>query len=187
MAEHGKLQNSTFGAPEQLASAKGLGITSTMLEDPPLVGDRRYKMYSSHGPNWCAWQEVWLDGLESLPSGSKVYVLTSSTGHLGAAQYSFKGKFMDTGRWDDEGECTACSFDPRYRLEGYSARAQSILDWERLHIERVAEEHGLVITQLWHRSSGGQGAAWYPTAFAAVVELSSSSSYSSDVSLPTRY
>jgi hypothetical protein len=65
--------------PGLLANLKALGISSAMLRDPPAVGDPRYTMFKTHGDKWCAWQEVWLDGLEAMEGGSKVFVFPTET------------------------------------------------------------------------------------------------------------
>ena len=49
-----------------LSARADLGIVDDMVQDPPGKGDPRYSMYESHGPEWVAWQETWLQGLRSI-------------------------------------------------------------------------------------------------------------------------
>jgi hypothetical protein len=85
------------------------------------------------------WQTIWLSNLKQIAaSGELLYVFFSPT---------FKRKFLQVERWVDKAECKMFHFDPFLGLaEGQ--RAQSILDWERLHLQLVANEHQIVMLQI---------------------------------------
>jgi hypothetical protein len=57
-----------------LENRDSMGITHDMLKDSPQRADKQYRMYTTHGADWCAWQEVWLSGLRSLRN-RKVYIM----------------------------------------------------------------------------------------------------------------
>ena len=103
-----------------------------MLKDPPKKGDTRYKMYTTKGADWVAWQDVWLEGLQSLKN-RKVFVVARSN--------EFKNKFQKAT--DDEANKKNC-FDARYELSD-GERANCILDWERRHVAICAETNKLSI------------------------------------------
>merc|ERR1712107_290810 len=44
-----------------LVGRKSYNISPTMLKDAPVKGDFRYPMTRTHGENWVAWQDVWLN------------------------------------------------------------------------------------------------------------------------------
>jgi len=104
-----------------------LQVSFEMLHDPPKKGDERYTMFKTHGPKWCAWQDLWLDGLHSL-SDRNIYVLSGFD--------AFKGKFRQDAL-DDERNYNN-SFDPTYKLPP-GRKARNILDWERLQFLQAAE------------------------------------------------
>jgi hypothetical protein len=89
----------------------------------------------------------------------------------------FRPKFEGSAKFATKDLCDKCCFDPSYRLE---ERASSILDWERQHIERVAAENGLKITQVWDQGyTGGEMAetGWYSSSFEAVVAINEDDGY----------
>merc|ERR1712151_1091560 len=57
---------------------KAFDILNTMLIDPPKKGDKKYKMVEIYGPDWVAWQEVWLvEGLRKLRNRQVIVVADS--------------------------------------------------------------------------------------------------------------
>merc|ERR1712232_581458 len=93
---------------------------------------KRYKMFSSHGPDWVAWQEVWLESLRKLRDRDVVIVADS---------INFKEKFLTPS---DDFTNARNHFDAKYELsEG--ERATNILDWERRHICTCADQNKLRI------------------------------------------
>jgi hypothetical protein len=82
-------------------------IDPSMLITPPAKGDPTFEMTATHGEEWCAWQEVWLKGLERLRN-RRVYVLVSEKERKyfpmlmkylpreGIDGRTFEEKFLDT-------------------------------------------------------------------------------------------
>jgi len=123
-----------------LYSKARLDIEDCMLEDPPKKGDARFNMLKTHGADWCAWQEVWPQGLKSL-FDRDVFVMAEPMDD--DCVNHFKRKFQcHTADADNLNN----SFDPRYELAGECA--VSILHWERRHIIKVSAQNRLRIVYL---------------------------------------
>lgn len=131
------------------------GITDDMLKNPPSKGDKRYPMYATHGGDWVAWQDVWLEGL-AVMKDRDVFVVT------GKGDNCFDRKFKKATTDDiNKSNC----FDATYQIPG-GERTNCILDWERRQVALWAEKNNLRIYCI-----GGVGAyqgdkqakpAWYP-------------------------
>ena len=116
----------------RLRNRDGFNIMDVMSKNPPAKGDTLYKMYQTHGEDWVAWQDVWLEDLRGLRDREVVIVAESET---------FKDK-SQRATPDDENQ-TNC-FDARYELpEG--ERASCILDWERRQVAMCATQNALQI------------------------------------------
>merc|ERR1712007_132379 len=90
-------------------------------------------MHTTHGPDWVAWQEAWLNGLKERHD-EKVFAVTGSDYDV------FQKKFEhETSDAENRKNC----FDPEYELEG--ERAKSILDWERRQLFKVAKLNNLEV------------------------------------------
>lgn len=63
-----------------------------MLKNPPAKGDARYAMFKTKGPNWVAWQDVWLAGLRGLRDRD-IYAVVDEQGD---EPKHFQNKFADT-------------------------------------------------------------------------------------------
>lgn len=142
-----------------------LGITEANMLDAPARGDPTYEMTRTHGAQWTAWQEVWVNGLFALPRGSTIWaVLTEDhVGDFGPVPGHFRRKLEDTAAFDTDAKCRAVSFDPTYRLPD-GTRASTILDWEAKQFAIAQESNGLVVKR-WMQGGFGevvQVAAWYP-------------------------
>ena len=96
-----------------------------MLQDPPTKGDPSFGMFASHGKDWVAWQELWLQGLRRL-HGREVFVISGEAYEEFSTGYHFKRKFLER---KTEEESIQCSFDPTYGLPQGEC-ALSILDCE---------------------------------------------------------
>ena len=93
------------------------GIDLSNLRDAPQKGDAAFAMFKSHGARWCAWQEVWLNGLLALLRGQMYEAQTLKGAHergvVVVATAEFKAKLQDAaGRFKDNKECAKNSFDP---------------------------------------------------------------------------
>ena len=64
-----------------------------MLQDPPTKGDPSFGMFASHGKDWVAWQELWLQGLRRL-HGREVFVISGEAYEEFSTGYHFKRKFQ---------------------------------------------------------------------------------------------
>merc|ERR1712083_206593 len=84
------------------------------------------------GPNWCAWQEVWLGGLRGLRERIVIVVACSE---------NFENKFK---RKTSDEENRKNFFDATYELPA-GKRAENILDWERRHVAMCAAQNDLSI------------------------------------------
>jgi len=117
-----------------LQKRKEYNINAAMLQNAPIKGDSQYTMTRTHGANWVAWQEVWLNGLRGLHKRT-VYVISNTE--------PFFKKFQLNP--DNDTNKKIC-FDPGYELEG--SRARCILDWERKQIVKHAADNQLKIQHL---------------------------------------
>merc|ERR1712226_1169414 len=107
----------------------------SMLRDPPVKGDMKYNMCKTHGSEWCAWQELWLDGLRALRD-RRIYSLCGFD--------EFKKKFESDIELDTSNCNTTISFDASYELGDEVAR--NILDWERRHMLIESQKRGKGLT-----------------------------------------
>jgi hypothetical protein len=105
-------------------------IEPHMLVQAPAKGGAQYEMTAIHGSSWCAWQEVWLRGLEKLVDRC-VYVLVSEkartwngmlcrylprgTGRPGAGA----GAGSDTGT---ASPCCGTSFEEKFLDASFTTR-----------------------------------------------------------------
>lgn len=114
-------------------------ISEQMIQSPPKKGDKAYTMFETHGPKWCAWQDVWLDGLQGLRNRD-VFVLS---GHDEFLEKFKKNHVIAPDASVDE----RISFDPTYRLPP-GQRARNILDWERRQLMIASIKNNLTIKHL---------------------------------------
>jgi len=120
-----------------LVLRKELNITHSMLKNAPEKGDAQYPMFTTHGPHWVAWQDVWLNGLRGL-SNRTIYVISNTKHFFEKFQLNF-----------DDDQCAKFCFDPKYELPA-GIQARCILDWERKQIMIHAEKNNLNIQHLFH-------------------------------------
>jgi len=79
-----------------------------MLKDPPKKGDTRYKMYTTKGADWVAWQDVWLEGLQVLRN-RQVFVV--------AASEEFENKFKKATDDEKRTRKTVLTRGTNYQME----------------------------------------------------------------------
>jgi histone H3/H4/predicted DNA-binding WGR domain protein len=134
--------------PYLLWARQKFGINDGMLMNAP------HAIARSGGAMWCAWQDVWLDGLVQLRNRD-VFVISNSE--------KFRQKFEDREKYSSREVCDADCFDPCYKL-GAGEQAHSILDWERRHLQRVAATNNLHIVHLqtsWDNPRKAKLPDWY--------------------------
>ena len=83
---------------------KSLGITLDMMLDAPAKGDPTSAMVKQKGKDWIPWQEQWLNGLEALKSGSKIFAILT--------EKNFRPKCVNESQCDSPAKCAALNFDP---------------------------------------------------------------------------
>lgn len=129
-----------------------LGIHGNNLRDPPRKGDYRRRMFHTHGRQWCAWQEVWLDGLLGLHD-TPLYILCGFE--------FFVNKFRTPATLDENGRDERISFDATWNLPAGTV-ARNILDWERLQLLQASQANpSLRIVYLAERGKTLQRPIWY--------------------------
>jgi hypothetical protein len=148
-----------------LQRIKSLGITLDMMLDAPAKGDPTSAMVKQKGKDWIPWQEQWLNGLEALKSGSKIFAILT--------EKNFRPKCVNESQCDSPAKCAALNFDPEWGLVK-GERATSILDWEARQFARVSELHGLKVCKFvdglgrgvdgWGRDgeSNDSDTSWHP-------------------------
>ena len=140
-----------------LMRIKSLGNTLDMMLDAPAKGDPTSAMVKKKGKDWIPWQEQWLNGLEALKPGSKIFAILT--------EEHFKAKHVNESQCDSPAKCADLNFDPEWGL-ATGDRATSILDWEARQFARVSELHGLKVCKFvhgfWRDDQSDADTSWHP-------------------------